>query len=113
MRDKYGSGNKPGTFPFVMGVAQLVRSTIVALGFDPSETFEARKLAEQPSWVLLDDAEAPNGVVAIVVSLFDERWVTQNATAMDFTRVCREVILRLQNVMDDLQPGECLASFVS
>jgi len=40
--------------------------------------------AELPSWVLLDDVEAPKAVVSMVISLVDVEWTKQNVRTLKF-----------------------------
>jgi len=101
---RFGGGVAPGTFPFVMGCAQACRSALCTLGQPPEAQFVARKIAELPSWVLLDDETASAQVCGLVVADLLAAWDAQNATSMDFTRLLRETIVRLETALDDAQP---------
>jgi hypothetical protein len=106
---RHGDGTTaPDTFPFIMGLAQVSRMSLVALGFSNNE---AKKMAELPSWVLLDEPLVEETVNALVVAKLDEQWDVQNARGIDFTRLSREVIFKLENALDDSQP-ETLADLM-
>lgn len=103
--DKIRRDETKTKFPFVLGAAQMSRSTIEMIGIDPKdETFNPKHVSELSTWPLFDEEDAAGHIFSLAMRLLDFEWTKQNAVAMDFNRIRREVVLKMAAIIDSSRP---------
>ena len=93
-------------FPFVLGAAQLSRSVVEMAGIDPkAQVFDPAQIAELSTWSLFNEEDAIGHLFALAMRLLDFEWTRQQAKAMDFNRIKREVVIKLAELIDKHRPS--------
>jgi hypothetical protein len=98
-------------FPFILGASQISRAVLEMLGIDSKNVIlDVTQVAQLSSWTLLNVTDAPYRLFEVALRLLDHEWHRQNASAMDFNRLRREVILTIEDTIN-IQKPETWESF--